>query len=293
MKDRHGATLSPTETLIMVDHLSVVFDGAAFSEGLLPSDSAANGCDLMPPTVCPLAAANGGGGLQHQVTVHKVGKRRLRLFTMAGVQLVGRCSASCTCGVRLFVSEYRDPVTRETRYYPDAHSAPTEHRPRPEHPLPTFSPSVASRNDAHPPWALLAPSASRPAHICGPDPPAARRHAAWPASRRGTRPRTRAVLAGRGRWPPPRRPGLGRQARRRRRRRRGLSGVVAPHLFGWAGGRATPPCAAAARTEGGRAVAVKAGSGRGPGLAPRRGRGGERRRRRRSSAARPEVCASS
>ena len=107
-----------------------------------------------------------------------------------------------------------------------APSVATEHRPRPEHPLPTFSPSVASHNDECPPWALLAPSASRPAHICGPDPPAARRRAAWPASRRGTRPRTRAVPAGHGRWPPPRRPGLGRQARRRRRRRRRLSAVA-------------------------------------------------------------------
>jgi hypothetical protein len=92
-----------------------------------------------------------------------------------------------------------------------ATSVAAEHRPRPEHQLPTLSPSVASQNDERPPWALLARSASRPAHICGPGPPAARRRAAWPASRRGTRPRARAVPAGHGRWPPPRRPGLGRQ----------------------------------------------------------------------------------
>jgi hypothetical protein len=64
---------------------------------------------------------------------------------------------------------------------------------------------------------------------------------------------------------------------------------VAPHFFGWAGGRATPPRAAVPPTESGRAVAVKACSGREPGLAPRRGHGGERRRRRRSSVARPEL----
>ena len=60
-----------------------------------------------------------------------------------------------------------------------ATSVAAEHRPRPEHQLPTLSPSVASQNDERPPWALLARSASRPAHIC--------EGSVWPLSEREAR----------------------------------------------------------------------------------------------------------
>ena len=127
-----------------------------------------------------------------------------------------------------------------------ATSVAAEHRPRHEHQLPTLSPSVASQNDERPPWALLARSASRPAHICGPGPPAARRRAAWPASRRGTRPRARAAPAGHGRWPPPRRPGLGRQ-------RVGGAGAAPPRGSRWCG-----VCSTTAALRRRRAVAAGA-----------------------------------